>query len=811
MQELEKLASFYLGRIWDGAARRVRDELVMYDARNLTTHAVCVGMTGSGKTGLCLGLLEEAAIDGVPVLAIDPKGDVANLALAFPDLAPADFEPWVEPEEARRRGIDVATLAREEAERWRRGLAEWGQDGARIRRLRDAADVVVYTPGSTAGVPVSILRSFAAPPALRGDAEALAERAASTATSVLGMIGVDADPLQSRDHVLLSTILAHAWGEGRDLDLTALVAAIQTPPVARVGVLELETFYPAKERFALAMRLNNVLAAPGFQTWLDGEALDIDTLLFGATGKPRIAIFSIAHLSDAERMFFVSLLLQQTLAWVRTRPGTDSLRAILYMDEIFGFFPPSAEPPSKKPMLTLMKQARAAGLGVVLATQNPVDLDYKGLANAGTWFVGRLQTERDRARLLDGLEAAGGGLDRAAIEARLDQLDKRVFLLHDVHAGAPRLFMTRWTLSYLRGPMTREEIRRLRAAAPGSGPAPEPRRAVAGVAAASIPGAAGAASGVAARTSTTAPVLPPDVPQTTLAARDAAQTPIVYVPKLLGVASVRFAAAKSGVDVTREIAILASVPDSATAAAWVDGVAIDSTAAGGAPAPGARFEPTPTSAAQASSYARWSRELAGWLSRAHQLELRSSARLGVTSRPEESERDFRIRLRDVWRERRDAGAEALRRKYEPKLDRLRDQLQRANAARARESAQAQQQKVQSAISIGATVLGAFLGGGRRGTVGRAATAARGLGRSRKEAADVERAATGVEAVEAKLRALDAEFQAELGALDSGFDPEREPLETVALRLKKADIAVRAVSLAWAPMVDGTDGRRPAWR
>ena len=831
MQDLEKVASFYLGRIWDAQSARATSDLVFYDARNLTTHAVCVGMTGSGKTGLCLGLLEEAALDGIPILAIDPKGDVANLALTFPSLSPDEFAPWVDPAEAARRGIDVAALAGAEAERWRTGLAEWGQDAARIQRLRAAAEVAVYTPGSSAGRPLSILHSFAAPPpAMRADDEALHERAAATATSILGLLGVDADPLQSRDHVLLTTIFAQAWSEGRDLDLGALVAAIRDPAMPRVGVLDLETFYPAKERFALAVRLNNVLAAPGFQSWLRGDALDIDSLLFTPTGKPRIAIFSIAHLADAERMFFVSLLLQQTLAWVRTRPGTDSLRALLYMDEIFGYFPPTAEPPSKKPLLTLMKQARAAGLGVVLATQNPVDLDYKGLANAGTWFVGRLQTERDRGRLLDGLQAAGGGLDRATIEKRLDELGKRVFLLHSVHSGAPRSFMTRLTLSYLRGPMTREEIRKLQPAATQSPPSgSEAQVAASATTAPAAPAptapAAPPPATVAGSAAATAPLLPPDVPQTVLAARSARADggPITYVPMLLGIAAMRFAAAKLGVDVTRPVAVLAPVPETATGA-WQDaevlppavagrvaGAIASGAAATAAPVAGATWEAPGAPATQSRNYARWSKELLDVLYRGQTLELLACARLDAISRPGESERDFRIRLRDLWAAARDAAADKLRGKYEPRLERVRDRLERAEAARARETQQLEQQKVQSAISIGATVLGAFLGGGRRGTVGRAATAARGVSRSRKESADVERAAQGVAAVEADLAALDAEFKSELAALDSGFDAEREPLTAVVVRAKKVDIAVERVVLAWAPVRQTPSGREPDWR
>ena len=400
---------------------------MLYDSSDLLTHAVCIGMTGSGKTGLGIALIEEAVIDGLPVLAIDPKGDLANLALRFPGAVGGRVRAVGE----RRRGPRAAALpeafAAAEAARWAAGLADWGQDGARVARLKGAADVAVYTPGSRAGLPLSILETFNPPPrAILDEPELLAERVQSVATSVLSLAGVEADATTSREHVLVATLLQEAWRAGRALDLASLIGQVQSPPLARVGVLDLEAFFPATERFALAMRLNNVLAAPGFAAWLEGAPLDVGRLLFTADGKPRVAVVSIAHLGDTERMFFVALLLEQVLAWVRGQRGTTSLRAVLYMDELYGFLPPSANPPSKVPLLTLLKQARAYGLGCVLATQNPVDLDYKALANAGTWFLGRLQTERDKARVLDGLEGvasgSGQGFDRrqstAAVEPR---------------------------------------------------------------------------------------------------------------------------------------------------------------------------------------------------------------------------------------------------------------------------------------------------------------------------------------------------------------------------------------------------------
>ena len=459
----ERLGVFYLGREYDPASQQIGADL-LYDSRDLTTHAVCIGMTGSGKTGLCLSLLEEAALDGVPAIAIDPKGDIGNLLLTFPELRAEDFRPWVDEGEASRKGKTVDEFAAATADNWRKGLGEWGQDGARIARLREAADVAIYTPGSDSGRPLSVLRSFAAPdPATLSDATALKERISSAVAGLLALLGIEADPIKSREHMLLSAILDTAWRQGESPDLAALIQSVQKPPFDKIGVFDVETFYPAKDRMELALRVNGLLAAPGFDAWLHGEALDVQKLLYTADGKPRIAIISIAHLNDAERMFVVTLIANELVAWMRRQSGTTSLRALFYMDEVFGYFPPSAMPPSKLPLLTLMKQARAFGIGVVLATQNPVDLDYKGLGNAGTWFIGRLQTDRDKQRVLEGLlgSEAAGGLDRAGYEALMSNLTQRTFLMRNVHDDAPVLFRTRWAMSYLRGPLTLNEIKRL--------------------------------------------------------------------------------------------------------------------------------------------------------------------------------------------------------------------------------------------------------------------------------------------------------------------------------------------------------------
>ncbi len=379
MPAVDKPGEFYLGRLFDSATGQTRETPLLYDSQDLTTHAVCVGMTGSGKTGLCLALLEEAALNGVPSIAIDPKGDLGNLLLTFPELRASDFRPWVDESVAARQGVTPDALAEQTAELWKTGLAKWNEDGERVRRFADSVDRAIYTPGSSAGLPLTILRSFAAPPqAMLDDGDAFRDRVQAAAGGVLALLGIDADPVKSREHILLSRVLEESWRVGRNLDLHGIINEIQRPNFPMVGAVPTDTFFPSRERDAFAMRLNNLLASPTFAGWLQGEPLDVQRLLYTEGGKPRLSILSIAHLDEAERTFFVTILLNEIIAWMRAQSGTGSLRAILYMDEVYGYFPPVANPPTKRPMLTLLKQARAYGLGVVLATQNPVDLDYKG-------------------------------------------------------------------------------------------------------------------------------------------------------------------------------------------------------------------------------------------------------------------------------------------------------------------------------------------------------------------------------------------------------------------------------------------------
>ncbi len=796
--DFEKLGVFYLGRPYDLAAKQSKPGWLLYDSKDLVTHAVCVGMTGSGKTGLCIGLLEEAAIDGIPALIIDPKGDLANLMLNFPQLRGEDFAPWINEDDARKKGLSPADYATQQAEMWKKGLGDWGQSSERIQKLRDAADVVVYTPGSNAGIPVSILKSFAAPSqAILDDTEMLRERISTTVTSLLGLVGVEVDPIKSREHILLATILDRTWKAGQDLDLATLIQQIQTPPVTKIGVLNLDSFYPSKDRFALAMQLNNLLAAPGFSAWLEGEALEVDQMLYSTGGKPRLAIFSIAHLNDAERMFFVTLLLSQTLGWVRAQSGTTSLRAILYMDEIFGYFPPVANPPSKQPLLTLLKQARAFGLGVVLATQNPVDLDYKGLANTGTWFIGRLQTERDKARVLEGLEGAaassGKKFDKQGMEQLLAGLGNRVFLMNNVHEDSLEVFQTRWTLSYLRGPLTRTQIKTLM----------DPLKVGKGL---EVKGEGKSAAHVPLHLTphSSRPMLPPDVPQQFIPIRGVqpSGSTLVYQPMLLGASQVRVSDSKIGVDVTQDVTVLAPISDGAVAVDWDHAIEAGMAVADLEPSPSdsAQFGEIPSPASKAKSYDAWNKDFVGWLFRTQKVDLLKSPSAKELSKPGESERDFRVRLQQSGRETRDKQSDSLRRKYAPKIAALQDRIRRAGQMVERQQAESRSSQMQAAISVGASILGAFLG--RKtisaANIGRATTAIRGAGRAIKESGDVGQAEENVSALQQQLADLEAQFKRETEALAAATDPLHEKFETISLKPTKANITVKLVALAWTP-------------
>ena len=803
MQDYEKLGAFYLGKEYDLEADELMDDLVMYDAKDLTTHGVCVGMTGSGKTGLCIGLLEEAAIDGIPSICIDPKGDLGNLMLTFPDLEADSFRPWIDESEAARKQKSPDEFAESTAAMWKKGLADWGQGPDRIQRLRDAAEVSIYTPGSSAGRQVTVLKSFDAPPReVMEDHEAMQERTTAAVSGLFALLGVKADAVD-REHILLANILNHSWMDGKSLKLADIIRQIQKPPFSEVGVFDLESFYPASDRMKLALQMNGLLASPSFAVWMKGEPLDIQQLLYTPEGKPKVAIMSIAHLDDNERMFFVTILLNEILSWMRAQPGTNSLRALLYMDEIFGYFPPSANPPSKQPMLTLLKQARAFGLGVMMATQNPVDLDYKGLSNCGTWFIGRLQTERDKLRVLDGLESAsaeaGDGFDRSEMDKILSSVGSRKFLLHNVHDNAPTIFHTRWVMSYLRGPMTRDQIEKLMDDKKAAIPARAPRKSH--------------AAAIAEVTKVAAAEEPPEEEnqRPALAAgideywmpldRDNGGSRLVYRPVLGANVRLHFTSSPNDLDVYIDTAIAAPI-GSKGRIDWDDAdIDLGRHAALEEDEPkSGTYAEAPPEVANKKYYTTWKKELISHLYQNSTLKLHKCKALKLVSKQGESEGAFRGRIAHLAREERDEAMEKLRKKYESKLETAMDRVKRAELKIQKEEDEYRSSKMSSMVSAGASLLGAFMG---RRTVSvtnmrRAGSAMRGFGAANKQKGDIGRAEEELANYEAKLRELEEELQDELEEMEDSFDPDNLELETVEIRCTKTHTSINEFGLAWTP-------------
>jgi hypothetical protein len=763
----ERMGALYLGRVDPSTP-------LVVDSRSLTTHALILGMTGSGKTGLGVTILEEAAIDGIPSIVVDPKGDLASLLLTFPDLAPASFAPWVAP------GQDAASIAGEHASR----LASFGQDGARIARYARSVERVLYTPGARWARPLSPLPSLRAPRASETDPDALRERAVTTASAFLGLAGRDSDP-RSGEHTLLSTVLFDAWSNARSLDLPELLRAVNTPPFARLGVLDVDAVVPPKDRAALAVAINGALASPSMAGFVDGAPLDIQSLLYGPDGRPRMSVLSIAHLSDADRRFFVTVLLGELVRWVRAQQGTSSLRALFYMDEIAGYFPPVAEPPTKRPMLTLLKQARAFGLGIVLSTQNPVDLDYKGLSNSGTWLLGRLSTERDRARVLDGLEGAstesGRTFDRGALDAALAGLTPRTFLHHSVYTPAPQRFEVRQTLSYLRGPLSREETTRLAAASSAAVPEAAP---------ATPTFRAQAAAG-------SRPVLPPQIRETFFVRPELASG-FTYRPGALFVASIAYADRK--VQASRRLALVA--PLGAELPSWGDAWAFEGALPPllDAPVTDAPFADLPVIATRGPTWDRWQGAAITHVTQERPLCVLEVPELKLIGAPGESREGFAARLALLLRERRDAEVDALVSKWQPKIDKAR--LKVEQAARKIEDATGDRNAavVASGLDLGATVLGAMFG--RRSALRGAASVATKARRAQKRGIDAGRATSDHADAVAAADQMEKDLAAALTELRASWDPSRVTIGERKVAAKKANVTVERFGLVWVPVAGG---------
>ncbi|SDP39635.1 ATP-binding protein [Desulforhopalus singaporensis] len=786
-QGYEKLGLFYLGRevSMDSGAESALP--LLYKSSHLTTHAAIIGMTGSGKTGLGIALIEEAAIDNIPSVIIDPKGDMGNLLLAFPELQAKDFAPWVDPGEAERRKCSVEEYSKSVADTWRNGLESWGQDGERIRRYCGRTERTIYTPGATAGMPVAVFAGLEAPTKeVATDPDTLNSLIASTVTSVLALVGVSGDPLKSRENILLSSILLYYWQRGENLTLETLIGAVVSPPFNRIGVFALDTFFPQAERMELALLINNIMASPGFVAWTQGEPLDIQRMLYTEEGRPRTSIFSISHLSEPERMFFVTMLLNRFVDWMRRQQGSSSLRALLYMDEIYGYFPPTANPPSKKPMMLLLKQARAYGVGVVLATQNPADLDYKGLSNIGSWFVGRLQTERDRQKVTDGLPMDEGSASRRRVRELLADMKARTFILNSAKMDEPLLFTTRWVMSYLKGPISVSDISRLMADRSVMQPAQQQ-------APTSIDlRGRGAVSNIR-------PMVGAGLNQKFLYHPNLTDEP-VFSPWLVASCRVRFYNSSRNIDEVRDICLRLPVDSKSHSVAWEESepFSYDDFDLQAHPAMQSRFAPLPAGWENIVHTRSWEKTFADFHYQNQRLELYRVKSLKLESDPGESQGDFKVRVADLLRCRRDEAVSQLESRYAVKERRLRQRLEDARLRLIKEKGDVTSRTTDTIISFGAAVVGALFGRKKLSatTISKAGTGLRNVGRVAKEKNDVERAEEKVAALELELEELGLELESKIDTFTTDLSIESVEIEPFYITPRRQDIFNLKMFLLW---------------
>jgi len=822
---------YFLGRHYDLEAKKVTDQAVMFDPADLVTHAVILGMTGSGKTGMGVILLEEAALQGTPAIIVDPKGDLTNLLLHFPDQTPQDFEPWIDPDEARRSGKTVAEVAAETSARWQKGHAEWGLTREQRVALQTSVQYTVFTPGSSAGRPVSILSSFAAPQvSWEENREVLREKISSTVTALLGLVGMsDVDPLRSREHILLSNLLEHAWSQGRSLDLVELIMQVQTPPFERLGAFPLDHFFPQKERMDLAMLLNNFLASPSFQSWVEGDPLDVAAMLYMPDGRPRHSIFYLAHLTDSERMFFVTLLCAAVEAWARLQRGTSTLRAMFYFDEIFGYLPPISNPPSRPILLRMLKQMRAFGLGMVLATQNPVDLDYKALSNTGTWMIGRLQTERDKMRLLEGLQSASGLSDQQAYDRMISGLQKRVFLLHSVHMSKPETFSTRFTLNYLAGPMTRSQIPALQRmagglpavtpSAPAAAAAPVSSTAAAPMPAAGTPTpvptpAAAAANGQSplggVRYLSTRPAPPVGVEEffalnevgpgqalggLNLPAQTAAEVQgMVYRPALLGQAEIRYLQRKFNLDTTQQVAVVVEQMEGMSPR-WEQTVwtPFEDANLFRQPTPNTQFAPLPVWLSDPKRVKALQTDFLDWAYRSATINVRANETLKVYAGPEVTTAEFREMCAQAARALMDAELTKLEAAYEKKLDAVERKVARQKLEVEEQQNEVQQRTMEELGTHGELLLSLFAK--RKRSVSSSLTKRR-LTSQAKAALEQER--EELKQLETELDQLEEMLQKEIKAVQDRWAQTVNDIREIPQAAQKKDVFMRWFGVVWMP-------------
>jgi len=785
----EKLGIFYLGKEVNPENFSLTENLFLYKSKYLTTHAAIIGMTGSGKTGLGIDIIEEATIDKIPSLVIDPKGDMGNLLLTFPNLDPKDFEKWIDPQEAESKGMSIEEYAKKTAQTWEKGIESWHQSKERIKKLKESADFTIYTPGSNAGIPLSVLSGFEAPSEeTLDDPDAFATILNSAVSSLLALIGIKENPLESREYMLLASVFSYFWKQKIDLTLEEIVGYVTNPPFKKIGVLPLNSFYPQNDRLKLAMLLNNILANPGFSSWLEGEKLDIQNLLYTNEGEPKVSIISIAHLSDEERMFFVTLLLNRYIEWMRKQSGTSSLRTILYMDEIFGFFPSTSNPPSKEPMLLLLKQARAYGVGVVLATQNPIDLDYKGLSNIGSWFIGRLQTKQDKERVIDGLiSGKRESLEKEDIKSIISSLKPRTFLFKSAKEDDLKLFQTRWVLSYLRGPITKEEIKKLmedkkrkNLSRNQDEEKKEPKIEKKGKLLKSIP------------------LIQEDLKSFYLNSAPFKENPI-YEPFMIFQGNVRFYNQKRGIDITKELKYRLYLEEEMRELNFdeLEEATENKNECDSKALKNPSFHPLPFFITQMTKK-EIEKEFENFLYYNQRLKLYRCKKLKLESAPYENLANFKLKVGEILKEKYEKELEKLKSRFSQKEERLRKKLQRAEAKLEKEEADVSAKTTDTILSFGMTLLDAFFGRKtiKKSTATRAAGSLRNAGRVLKEKEDVKRAKEELEEVEKEILELEYKLEEEIDKLSSQFNIDNYEIEEFFIKPRRSDIFNTDIFLCW---------------
>lgn len=780
----EKLGSFFLGSEYNLKMGEITGERINYDARDLTTHAVCIGMTGSGKTGLCICLLEEAALDKVPAIIIDPKGDITNHLLHFPELRATDFLEWINTDDARRKNVSKEEFASLTAETWRKGLESWGIGKKRINELSESVDFTIYTPGSNTGIPINILSSLETPK--YEDNDTLNNLITGTTGALLNLLKITQDPVRSKEGILLSSILQHHWSQEQNLSLEKLIRQVQNPPFNRLGVFDLETFYPEDKRLELALALNSLLASPIFTEWLTGDSLDISALLYKENGKPRHSIFSLAHLGEEERMFFVTLLLERISTWMQGQSGTTSLRALLYFDEVFGYMPPVANPPSKTPLLRLLKQGRAYGLGVVLTTQNPVDLDYKGLTNTGTWFIGKLQTERDKARVLEGLESAAqislveGTMDYSDI---IGKLRSRVFLLHNVHDDSTKIFHTRWAMNYLRGPLTGVQIRKLMNNK--KDPIPDKSAPIHGEFTNNPPNIDSKIEQYYVELSAS---------QSKLGGRGDGK--IHLLPSLMLSYQVRFFDKKREIDKTISKWVVAPEPNNLGEINWDQIMEIDPQKIYTQPVYSTEnlvYHEIPSQYNTIKELNQYRKKFSDYQYRNQKFSIGTHSSLKLFQTQNESRADFIGKVKQTAREERDAEIDKLEKKYDSKLDRINSKISRLTNSLTVDKAEYDARKREEVFGVGETVLGVLLG--RRRSTG-ITTASRRRRMTTKTKYKIDDTEKEIEQFKLELAELEIELKEQVDGITEKWMSVENDIVEYSVTPRKTDVDVDELKIAW---------------